>query len=140
MSLGASILKDECLFCSHVNNHHFKMEKKHILIIIIITKTIANILIIIILILFILIHIICSDVDCNHCKLEKLEQPRGEVIFYNGLNKEEVDFLCSGFSLFVGCFKIISSGLWRKSLVCQSSMTWNSSEILKTDVESDWRT
>ena len=57
------------------------MEKKHILIIIIITKTIANILIIIILILFILIHIICSDVDCNHCKLEKLEQSRGEVIF-----------------------------------------------------------
>ena len=70
------------------------MEKKHILIIIIITKTIANILIIIILILFILIHIICSDVDCNHCKLEKLEQPRGEVIFYNGNG-----FSLGGFSL-----------------------------------------
>ena len=64
--------------CSNVNYSHFKMEKK----IIIIIKIIANILIIIILIRFILI--ICSDVDCNHCKLEKLEQPRGEVIFHNG--------------------------------------------------------
>ena len=59
------------------------MEKKHF-IIIIITKIIANILIIFILFLIILILIIPSDVDCNHCKLEKLEQPRGEVIFYNG--------------------------------------------------------
>ena len=75
------------------------MKKKHFIIIIIITKIIANILIIFILFLIILILIIPSDVDCNHCKLEKLEQPRGEVIFYNGLNKEEVDFLCSGFSL-----------------------------------------
>ena len=59
--------------------------KKHLIIIIIITNIIANILIIIILILFILI--ICSDVNCNHCKLEKLEQPRGEVFHYNGLGK-----------------------------------------------------
>ena len=81
MSLGASMLKDECLFCSHVNKNHFKMEKKHLIIIIIIIKIIANFIIIIILILFIHILIICSDVDCNHCKLEKLEQSRGEVIF-----------------------------------------------------------
>ena len=67
--------------------------------IIIIIKIIANILIIIILILFILILIICPDVDCNHCKLEKLEQPRGEVILCNGLNREAVDFFCNGFSL-----------------------------------------
>ena len=57
------------------------MEKKHLIIIIIIIKIIANFIIIIILILFIHILIICSDVDCNHCKLEKLEQSRGEVIF-----------------------------------------------------------
>ena len=114
-----------------------KWKKKHSIIIIIITKIIANILIIFILFLIILILIIPSDVDCNHCKLEKLEQPRGEVIFYNG-NGFSLQWIFS--LLFVGCYKIISSGLWRKSLVCQSSMTWNSSEIWKTDVESDWRT